>query len=342
MLQTSQPDPRIACPDPPIEIQSSRGPSVRREVHAARLWSAIGLCLAIFLSHALASAAHVTDRIIAVVNSELITLSELKAEVAAEEKRLQERYQGEELQRRLQQVEYMTLTRMIERKLQIQLARAKGVDVTDEEIQRAVQELRRQGEHVDATNPDEKKSLKEQLLLLKVVDREVRSGVMVSEAEMLRYYETHLSRFMLPEEYRISQILIVPRPTQDRAEARAKAASVAAALKRGADFAEMALRYSDGPGATRGGNLGFVRQGELVPAIERALAGLQPGQITEPIETPEGFHIIRLDEKKPPQFRPFAEVKNEIQGLVYQQKSEDVYQLWLADLKNRAFIEVKF
>jgi parvulin-like peptidyl-prolyl isomerase len=92
----------------------------------------------------------------------------------------------------------------------------------------------------------------------------------------------------------------------------------------------------------RGGNIGFVRQGELLPQIERALSALEAGQVTDTIETDDGWHIFRLDEKRPPQFRPFAEVKTEIQTLVYQQKTEDVYQVWLGDLKNKSFIEVKF
>jgi peptidyl-prolyl cis-trans isomerase SurA len=289
-----------------------------------------------------AEAAHLADRIVAVVNSEVIMLSEIKAETTAEGNRLQERYRGPELQRRLQQAEYMTLTRMIERKLQMQLAKSKGMDVTDEELAQAARELQRQGEKVDIANPDDKRSLKEQLTMMKVIDREVRSTVMVSETEMKRYYEQHRSRFSLPEEYRLSQILIRPRSGEQPAQTQAKAEAVHAELKQGADFADLALRHSDGAEATRGGSLGIIRQGELLPPIERAVAALQPGEIGEPVATTEGIHILRLDEKKASQFRPFAEVKAEMQGVVFQQKSEDVYQLWMANLKNKAYIEVKF
>lgn len=301
-----------------------------------------GLIMAMLMLFSEPSTASVTDRIIAVVNTELIMLSELKAEVATEERRLQETYRGAELQRRLRQVEYMGLTRMIERKLQLQTAKTKGVEVADDEVQRAALELKRQGEKIDESNPDDKKNIKEQLLLMRVVDREVRSGVMVTEAEIQRYYESHQNRFLMPDEYRISQILILRKPRETIEDARERAASVASALKQGADFAELALKYSDGPEATKGGNIGFVRQGELLPQIERALSTLDLGQITEPIETSDGWHIIKLDEKRLPQFRPFAEVKTEIQTLVFQQKTEDVYQAWLGDLKNKAFIEVKF
>jgi peptidyl-prolyl cis-trans isomerase SurA len=282
------------------------------------------------------------DRIVAVVNTELITLSELKAEIEAEEKRLQGKYRGDELQRRLQQLEYAGLTRMIERKLQMQLARAKGVDVTEDEIRRAMQELQRQGEKLDDASPEDQKNLKEQLTLLKVVDREVRSGVMVSDPDLQKYFESHMNRFALPAEYRLSHILILPRSGEKLSEVQKRAASVSESLKKGADFADLALRQSDGADATRGGSLGFVRQGELLPAIERAVAQLAVGQVSEPIETPPGWQIIRLDEKKPPQFRPFAEVKNEIQNLVHQQKSEDFYRIWMAELKNKSHIEVRF
>jgi parvulin-like peptidyl-prolyl isomerase len=289
-----------------------------------------------------APAAHLEDRIVAVVNNELIMLSEMKKEIEPEEERIQKRYKGEERQRRLKLAEYTALTRMIERKLQLQAARSKGVEVSDQEVRQAIEEMKRQGEQIDAANPESVKNVREQLTLLKVVDREVRSGIMVAESEMRRYYQEHMDRFALPEEYTLSQILIRSRGPDDVGDARAKAKQVLEALKAGEKFEDLALRYSDGINAARGGRLGLVRQGELLPPIERALSAAQAGDITDAIETSEGFHIIRVDEKKPRQFRPFEEVKAEIQSLVFQQKSEDVYQVWIAELKNKAYIDVKF
>jgi len=319
----------------------SRGPSIRTRL-AVAAYAVLIVLLAWLPFTPAGTAAPVSDRIIAVVNSELIMLSELKAEIAPEEKRLQEQYRGAELERRLRQIEYMALTRMIERKLQLQAAKAKGVEVTDEDIVRAVKELQRAGEKVDENNADDKRTIREQLALMRVVDREVRSAIMVSESEIKRYYEAHQTRFLMPDEYRISQILIRRKAVETDEETRTRAAMVYAAVKNGGDFTELALKHSDGLEATKGGHLGYVRQGELLPPIERALSTLAVGAITEPIETDEGWHIIRLDEKRPQQFRPYAEVKNEIQSLVFQQKTEDVYQIWMADLKNKAFIEVKF
>lgn len=301
-----------------------------------------GLCCAVALAPVASRAAKIEDRIVAVVNSDLIMLSDVKHELEPEQERIRRQHRGDELAHRLKVAEYMALTKMIERRLQLQEAKARGVDVSDQEVKQAVEQMKRQGEQVEASNPVNAREVRDQLTLLKVVDREVRSGVMVGDAEMKRYYQEHRDRFALPEEYTLSQILIQPRSSEDSTDALNKARRVMQELKRGEKFEDLAVQYSDGLNASRGGRLGLVRQGELIPAIERAIAPLTPGGISDIIETAEGFHIIRVEEKKPRQFRPFEEVKFEIQGLVFQQKSEDVFQSWLVDLKNKAYIEIKF
>lgn len=302
----------------------------------------MALVCAMALLPAAAQAAKTEDRIVAVVNSDLIMLSDVKHELEPEQARIRRQHRGDELAQRLKMAEYMALTKMIERRLQLQEAKARGVDVSEQEVKQAVEQMKRQGETLDASDPLNARNVRDQLTLLKVVDREVRSGVMVGDAEMKRYYQEHRDRFALPEEYTLSQILIQPRSPDDTAEALAKARRVMNELKRGEKFEDLAIQYSDGPNASRGGRLGLVRQGELVPAIERAIAPLSPGGTSDIVETAEGFHIIRVEDKKPKQFRPFEEVKFEIQGLVFQQKSEDVFQSWLVDLKNKAYIEIKF
>lgn len=292
--------------------------------------------------HTPAEAARTADRIVAIVNDEVITLSEMKADIRGEESRLREQYQGAELDHRLGQLHYRALTRLIERKLQIQVAKKRGHEVTDEEVQRAMREYQRQGEPIDETDPQLLKTIKEQLIVWKVLEREVRSGVLVSEDELKRYYEEHRERFMLPAEYHISQILIQPREGERAEETQQRAREVYAALKDGGDFADLARRMSDGAQAAQGGSLGLITQGELEQPIEDAIARLQPGDISEPISTDNGYHIIRLDERKPSEFRQYAEVKAEIQNLVYQQKSNDEYYKWIEELKDKAYIEVKF
>jgi parvulin-like peptidyl-prolyl isomerase len=308
---------------------------------STRLW--LSALILIFLGAIpLSSAAKVEDRIVAIVNSDLIMLSEIKRELAPERERIEKQFRGEELSRRLQMAEAMALTTMIERKLQLQEAKVRSVEVGEQEVKQALKQLIQQGEKIDDKDPASTRSVREQLTLLKVVDREVRSGVMVADPEMKRYYQEHRDRFALPEEYTLSQIFIKPRSPDETADAHAKAREVIRLLKQGESFEDLALHYSDGPTASRGGRLGLVRQGELLPAIERGVSNLVPGGISDIIESSQGLHIVRVDDKKPKQFRPFEEVRQEIQVLVFQQKSEDMFQSWLADLKNKAYIEIKF
>jgi peptidyl-prolyl cis-trans isomerase SurA len=284
--------------------------------------------------------AKLEDRIVAIVNSDLIMLSEIKRELISEQERIRQRYHGSDLERRLKAAEYVALTKMIERRLQLQAAKTKGIEVTDQEVSQAVEELKKQGDK--RVGSGSHATIKEELLLLRVVDREVRSVVMVADSDMKRYYQEHQERFAYPEEYQLSQILVRIQNPDDVGTAQGRAEAIVAALKQGDNFEDLALRFSEGPNAARGGRLGLVRQGELLPAIEQALAPLPIGGITNVIESPDGFHIIRVDDKKPRQFRPYEEVRAEIKALVFQQKSEDQYQTWMADLKNKAFIDIKF
>lgn len=317
-----------------LDITASGTRQHRRTLAGALLW------LLLVLSPPPDIQAKLEDRIVAIVNSDLIMLSDMKRELTAEEDRIRQHYQGSDLDRRLKVAEYVALTKMIERQLQLQAAKTKGIEVTDQEVSQAVEELKKQGDK--NLRSGSHTTIKEELLLLRVVDREVRSVVMVMDSDMRRYYQEHQERFAYPEEYQLSQILVRPRNPDDIGTAKGRAEAIVAALKQGDNFEDLALRFSEGPNAARGGRLGLVRQGELLPAIEQALTPLPIGGITNVIEGPDGFHIIRVDDKKPRQFRPYEEVQAEIRSLVFQQKSEDQYQNWMADLKNKAFIDIKF
>ncbi|MCC2642577.1 MAG: putative Peptidylprolyl isomerase [Nitrospira sp.] len=286
--------------------------------------------------------AKLEDRIVAVVNKDLIMLSDLKRDLMSDHERLLKLYKGEELERRLKTAEAIAVTKLIERKLQLQAAKNKGLDVSDQEVVQAVAEMKKQGEQIDSDDPNTARNVREQLTLMRVVDREVRGLIMVTDSEMKRYYQEHQERFAYPEEYQLSQILIRPRNPDELSIVRGRAEALLATLNQGESFEDLALRFSDGANASLGGRLGLVRQGELVPALEQALTAMEVGQITGIVETAEGLHIVRVDDKKPRQFRPFEQVKAEIQSLVFQQKTEDQYHTWMADLKNKAYIEIKF
>ncbi len=288
------------------------------------------------------SEARLQDRIVAIVNSELIMLSDVKREFETEQERLSREHRGTDLAQRLKTAEYMALTKLIERRLQLQEAKAKRVEVSDQEVKQALEEMKRQGSPLDITNPSHVQTVRDQLLLMRVADQHIRGNITVGDSELKRFYQEHRDRFALPEEYQLSQIIIRPRSPDGLAEALTKARLAMDDLKRGEKFEDVAQQYSDGANALQGGRLGWVRQGELIPAIEQAVAHLVPGGISDIIESPEGIQIIRMDDRKPKQFRRYEDVQRELQEQVYKQKSQEMYEAWLVELKNKAYIEIKF
>jgi len=230
---------------------------------------------------------------------------------------------------------------MIERKLQLQMAKKRGIKVTDEEVKDAVERLRRVGESPNENDPKEMALIKDQLTTMRLVNQQVRSGLLVTEDEVQRFYQQHKNRFVLPQEVRISQILIGLGPSSELVAVREKAQQVFALFKKGERFEELAARYSDGPEGRRGGNLGYIKPGDMLPQIQKAIERLDLGAVTEPIASPIGMHIIRVDERKPPEFRPYEEVKEDLKNLVLQLKSEEAYIEWIKDQKDHNYIEIR-
>lgn len=305
------------------------------------LAASLALVMSVLCSPAI-SEARLQDRIVAIVNSELIMLSDVQREFETEQERISREHRGGDLAQRLKTAEYMALTKLIERRLQLQEAKTRKVEVSDLEVKQAFEQMKRQGSPLDITKPSDAQIVRDQLLLMRIIDQNIRGNITVGDSELKRFYQEHRDRFALPEEYHLSQILIQPRSSDGLADALTKARRAMDDLKRGDKFEDVATRYSDGANALQGGRIGLVRQGELLPTIEQAVVHLVPGGISNIIESSEGIQIIRMDDRKPKQFRQYEDVRREIQELVYQQKSEDMYQSWLADLKNKAYIEIKF
>ena len=164
-----------------------------------------------------------------------------------------------------------------------------------------------------------------------IVDsRRVAVGTAVTDQDLQAYYDQHREEFRVPEQVKVSHILIkTPLPAagakEDEkaiAEARAKAEDVLKQVKAGGDFAKLAEKYSDDPGSAKsGGELGWIGRGRTVPEFEKAAFSLGKGQTSDLIKSSYGFHIIRVEDKQEAHLKSLAEVKNEISEKVSQQKT---------------------
>lgn len=297
--------------------------------------------LAVLLVHVVPGAASgsvVVDRVIAVVNDEVITMSDLQRELL---KKTADKSD-----------ERLMLEDMIDRKLQMAAAKRTGMDVSDKELNDAVADIRtRNG--MDAkqfeaalakeglTIDQYKAELREQMTLSRVFNKYVRSGLAVDEKEVRAYYDGNPQEFSLPEEVRVRHLFLkLPEkatPAQI-ASVKDRAKSLYDRVAKGENFIRLIREFSESPTAQQEGDLGFLQRGQAIPEIEAAAKALKPGEIAGPLQCAEGFHIIRVEEVRTP-VKQFEKVKDEIMKTVYEQKMENSYRTWLQSLRSDANIE---
>jgi peptidyl-prolyl cis-trans isomerase SurA len=287
------------------------------------------------------------DRLVAVVNDEIITESELESSRAlAALDLLAEILPG------IRDTEprpglRTALDALIDQKLLLHEAASLGVGATDDEARAAVQALGVQHRLDDlrgASDDDIRRHVQEQLTIVKLVNREVRSKILLNAADVETYYRAHPDRFARPGRFRIRQIFIKSPsgdPPAARAGAKAEAEAVRAEAAAGADFGELARRRSQGAEAAHAGDLGYVRRGELLPEIDAVLEQLGTGEISPVLTTTLGFHVINLVETQPPSPRPLEDVKLDVEELVYQEHATAFYRRWIRQLRSRSHIDVK-
>jgi peptidyl-prolyl cis-trans isomerase SurA len=293
------------------------------------------------------------DRIIAVVNGEIITSSDLQSAAAQSRLGLLTLSPDGIISQRPSS-EQEILEQLINQRLQLQIARKKGITVGPEEVEKAVADVKlKNGMTTDsalqkalqeerADLDQYKNGLKDQIMIVKLVNREVKSGVVLSDEEMRSYYADHSNQFLSPMQYRLRQIYI-PLSQPDSAQtAEQIARNVEEQLKNGADFQVLVKRYSSGPELKDNGDLGTVRADQMMPEIRRAIESLKPGEFSGPVKTAAAVHIFRLDEIQPPKPRTFEEVRTEIQDRLFQERSADLYEKWLKDLRTAAQVEIKY
>ena len=178
----------------------------------------------------------------------------------------------------------------------------------------------------------------------KVIDAEVTVKVTVQDAEVSTFYQRYPERFKQGESVRASHILIgVPAkatPAQ-KTEAKTKAQAVLKQVRGGADFAAIARAQSQDPGsAPNGGDLGFFPKGQMNPQFEDAAFALEPGAVSAVVETPFGYHIIKVHERRAPRTAPFAEVSGEIKDYLTLGQREQKLQEFVQQVKSKSKIEI--
>jgi peptidyl-prolyl cis-trans isomerase SurA len=294
----------------------------------------------------------VSDRVVAVVNNDAITLMEVQESVvAAKQENRGTMPPDEELAKEF-------LTRLIDMRLQLQEADREKIIVDDAEVdeelaarlkkfpgaptrQQFEDALKAQGMSLDSV----KRRIREGIRLARVVRRKVTLRVSVNDQEITQYLEQNRGKLEQGLPYHARNILIVPegdRPSDAAWEAaRIRADVIRQQIAEGADFGTMARQHSRDASAKDGGDLGTLKRGELTVDIENEILKLAPGDVSQPYRSALGYHLFKLESKETLEGEGLERARQQIRDILFREKYEARLDAWLSEIKQRAIIEVR-
>jgi peptidyl-prolyl cis-trans isomerase SurA len=299
--------------------------------------------------------AEVADRIVAVVNDEVITLSEWNSAFEPYRANVVASHTGEEREKVLAENRMILLNRIIDNLLIEQQSRKAGIVIADEELTNAIKDLLRRRnisqddlqkalDREGTTLEAYKKGVRDQLMRIKLIQREIKSKVAVSDEEIGAYYRKHREDYEGKETVRIRQILLPLPKEEDQAEKekiRADAEGIHKRLLNGEHFELLSAKYSQGSAAAAGGDIGYIEKGMILHEVEVAAFSLSLNQISGVIESPVGFHIIQVIDRRGGGIKSIESVREEIREKIDQEKMEKKFDEWLDALRIRSHIEIK-
>jgi peptidyl-prolyl cis-trans isomerase SurA len=295
--------------------------------------------------------AKTVDRIVAQINDNIITLSELNRETAEYRKDLESKYSGQQLEQLIQKAEQQALDSLINEELMYQ----KGVDLgfnadvdakVSSEVQRLVKELNfkdtdeleKYFEQEGRSLTEYRKEVKKQIIIHDVVYAFVDSRITVLTTEVEKYYKEHQADFSTPEEVTLSEILITGDGNPAEAEARAN--EIYGRLQKGESFIDLATQYSKGSTANKGGSIGTYLLSKLNADTVKVIAGLKDGEVSKPQKIREGMIIYRVDTRKASAVFPMEQVRSEIKNRIANKKRGPEMERFINQLKEEAYINI--
>lgn len=305
--------------------------------------------------------AEVVDKVVVVVNDDVITLSELEEEAAGLYRSVAKENSDKPLVDALAEAREITLNRMIDQLLIAQRATQYNISVDETEIDAAYEnmqskmslssaEFRQKLEESGLSEELFRKQLRSQLLQDKLLSYDVRSKIVITEDMILDYYdENYTSRVDEGHFYLLqigftwdTEISDPGKLAANKQDAMERATRVAKLISGGKDFRTLAEKFSDLPSANDGGDIGSFSLDDMAPPMRKAVAPLKPGEVSDIIETPAGYQIFKVlsNEKNAIVVTASYEaVKEEIKEKLYQIKLKDAYSDWVKKLKENAYIQ---
>ena len=304
------------------------------------------------------NAGKTVEEIIARVNNEIITLTEYqKARATAEEDAKQEcqgRCTPEQLQTATEDGQKNALRNLIDQSLLVQRAKDMGISVKPEVIKQ-LDQIRTQNklDSIDALEKavtsegmnweDFQSNIENHLLTQKVIGQEVGSHITISDDEVQKYYEAHKTEFVRPEQVALREIQVNTqgKSADELPVLRKKAETALKRVQDGEDFGEIAKRYSDSTTKDQGGYLGTYKRGELAKELEDKVFAMKRNQLTDVLETKQGYLILQVLEHYDEGQQSLDKVRNEIMEKLYGARMEPAMRAYLKTLREQSYVIIK-
>jgi peptidyl-prolyl cis-trans isomerase SurA len=300
------------------------------------------------------TSAEILDRVVATINDGAILQSELNEAIEMYRHQV-----GQQMPERMSERDRTALQRrvledLIDKSLIEGFAVKAGIEASEAEIDRAIDEvlarahisepeLREALKKDNLTYDEYRQQIREQLVKAKMIQREIRARINITDKEIEEYYLDHPDEFRAEEGVVLRHILfpLVHQPAPEDVEAAVmKASQVRQEILDGRPFPEAALQYSNDPTAGQGGWLGFFRKGSLSPEMEAGIVDREEGEVSEPVQTALGIHLLKIEERTTGDIRPLEKVRSSIQEKLYEEAAERQFEEWRKELRKNAHIEV--
>jgi peptidyl-prolyl cis-trans isomerase SurA len=304
----------------------------------------------VLVMSAAAFPAHIVNRIIARINSEIITQRQYDRKLAELQAELSQQYSGAELQSQLQQQKANMLRNLIDEDLMVEKAKDLDINVETDVVKQldqirqnnhlaTLQDLEKEVEKQGLVWEDFQDQIRRQILMQKVIEREVSSRIALSREDARKYFQTHQQQFSSPPGVRLA-VIEVSNDKHKPEEVQKLAQQALADLKNGTRWEEAVKKYSDDTAAGSNGELGFFKEGTLNSAVANAIAKLDVNEYTGIVETKAGDAIYKVEERRSGGVPNFEEVEQRVDETMYNQQMQGALREYLLTLRKESYIYV--
>jgi parvulin-like peptidyl-prolyl isomerase len=292
----------------------------------------------------------VVEEIVAIVNDDIITLSQYKAEHDAVYRMLSAEYQGEAFEKVYAQMKVILIDNIITNILLLQEARKMDLQVEEElkaqlenvkkennmeSDQALIQALQQQG----MTFEGFKKQLRERILREGIIYQQVMGGIVIDDAEIVNYHKLHPEEFTESPEYKLRGIYISAEGRSEE-EIEAKKREISEKLASGEEFAALAGEYTEDATKEKQGDMGRYKKGQLAKSLEQAVEKLKEGEVAPWLKVINGWYLLRVDEKKESRLKTFEESRDELQQKLFTEKRQKKTEEFLKELREKSYIKI--